>query len=117
MCMSLTEFNMQNYAQSQPLASPQGEIQCQPCVGCDSGIYGSAETNFLCSICHKKHISAAAGYNPLQGLKCHTRGCLQQRLTSKDSYCNECYIKSHNPDGEQFQCNDLNAGKAGNPRV
>ena len=78
------------YAQSQPAAAPQGEVQRQPCVGCDSGAYGSAETNFLCSVCYKKHTSAAAGYNCL---KCRSPGCQQQGLTSKDGYCNECYAK------------------------
>ena len=118
--MSLTEFNKQNhpyYAQSQPAAAPQGETQRQPCVGCDSGVFASAETNFLCSVCYKKQISAAAGYNPSQGLKCHSPGCQQQGLTSKDGYCNECYAKSRNPGSEQFQWNDLDTGRTGNPRV
>ena len=95
--MSLTEFNKQNqpyYAQSQPAATSQGFSQRQPCVGCDSGVYASAETNFLCSVCHKKQISAAAGYNPSQGLKCRSPGCQQQGHTSKDGYCNICYMKS-----------------------
>ena len=116
--MCLTEFNKQNqpyYAQSQPAAAPQGEIQRHQCVGCNSA-YGSAETNFLCSICYKKHTSAAAGYNPSQSLKCRSSGCQQQGLTSKDGYCNECYVKSCNPSADQFQWNDLDA-KAGNPRV
>ena len=80
--------NQPYYVQSQPAAAPQGEIQRQPCVGCDSGVYGSAETNLLYSICYKKHISVAAGYNPSQGLKCRSPGCQQQGLTSKD----ECYV-------------------------
>ena len=116
----LVEFNKQNqpyYAESQPAAAPQGEVQRQQCVGCNSGVYASAETNFLCSICYKKQTSAAAGYNPSQGLKCRSPGCQQQGVTSKDGYCNECYTKSCNPSSDQFQWNDFNAGKAGNPRV
>ena len=95
--MCLTEFNKQNqpyYAQSQPAAVRQGEVQRQQCVGCNSGVYASAETNFLCSICYKMHISAAARYNHL---KCRSPSCQQQGLTSKDGYCNECYVKSCNP--------------------
>ena len=89
----LTEFNKQNqlyYPQSQPAAAPQGEIHRQQCVGCDSGVFATAETNFLCSVCYKKLILAAAGYNPSQGMKCRSPGCQQQGLTSKDGYCNKC---------------------------
>ena len=63
---SLTAFTQQNqpyYAQNQPTGTPQGEVQRQPCVGCQTGAYGSAETNFLCSVCYKRQISAAVDYN------------------------------------------------------
>ena len=87
--MCWTEFNKQNQPK-QPAAAPQGEVQRQRCVGCNSGVYASAETNFLCSICYMKQTSAAAGYNRSQGLKCRSPGCQQQGLTSKDGYCNKC---------------------------
>ena len=54
--MSLTMFNEQNHAYytlSQPPATSQGEIPHNPCVGCDTGAFGSAETNFLGSVCYK----------------------------------------------------------------
>ena len=116
--MSLVEFNKQNqpyYAQPQPPATSQRDTQCQQCVGCDSGVYASAETNFLCSVCFKKHTAAAADYNTSTGLKCRLPGCQQQGLTSKDGYCNECYSRNRIPAGEQCQWNNFDAGKAGNP--
>ena len=48
--MSLTMFNQQNYAyytQPQPPATSQGESPRKPCVGCDTGAFGSAETIFF----------------------------------------------------------------------
>ena len=87
--MSLTMFNEQNhayYTQSQPPATSQGKMPRNPCVGCDTEAFGSAETNFLCSVCYKNQTSAVAvaGYNSSQGYKCRSPGCQQHGLSSKD---------------------------------
>ena len=55
--MSLTMFNQQNhayYTQSQSPARSQGESPRKPCVACDTGAFGSAEINFLCSVCYTR---------------------------------------------------------------
>ena len=118
--LSLVEFNKQNqpyYTQPQPAAASQNNTQHLQCFGCDSGVYATAETNFLCSICFKKQTAAAADYNPSKGLKCRSPNCLQQGLTSKDGYCNECYTRNRVPTGEQYQWNNFDAGKTGNPAI
>ena len=119
--MSLTMFNEQNhiyYTQSQPSVTSQGESPRNPCVGCDTGAFGSAETNFLCSVCYKNQTSAVAvaGYNPSQGLKCRSPGCQQQGQPSKDGYCNGCSAKANNPSDER-QWNNLDTGKGGSPHA
>ena len=120
--MSLTMFNKQNrsyYTQSQPPAPSQGEASRKACVGCDTGAFASAETNFLCSVCYKNQTSvaaAAAGYSGSQGLKCRSPGCQQQGLPSREGYCNVCYTKACNPGGEP-QWNNLGTGKSGSQGV
>ena len=93
--MSLTAFKPY-HTKSQPVATTQGEIQRHPCVGCDSGVFASAETNFLCSVCYEKQmIVNAFGFhhaNRAHDLKCRSQGCSKQGLTSKDDYCLECFL-------------------------
>ena len=43
--MSLTAFKSYHIP-----ATPQDRVQRHPCVGCNSGVFASAETNFLCTI-------------------------------------------------------------------
>ena len=115
--MSLTMFREQNqpyYTQSQPPAPSQGERK--PCVGCETGAFGTVETNFLCSVCYKNQTTAAAaaGYSGSQGLKCRSLGCQQQGLSSKEGYCIGCYAKASNPGGGN-QWNNLGTGQ-GSPQ-
>ena len=109
--VAYTEFTKQNqsyYTPNQPGAAPSqsGEVHRQPCIGCDSGVYASAETNFLCSVCYRKHRSAAANYSG--GLKCRSPGCQEQGLTSKDGYCNNHYTRNPQGGNEQFYSNNFN---------
>ena len=109
------EFTRQNqpyYAPNQPgAAPPQNEgVQRQLCVGCDSGVFASAETNFLCSLCYKKHQSAVSNYSGT--LKCRSPGCQEKGLTSKDGYCHKCYTRNPQSGDERFYSNDFDeAGK------
>ena len=82
-----TKQNQSYYTPNQPGAatSQSGNVDRQPCIGCDSGVYASAETNFLCRVCYRKYQSAAANYSG--GLKCRSPGCQELGLTSKDGYC------------------------------
>jgi len=104
-----SEFTRHNQPYYTPGAAPsQGEeIQRRPCVGCDSGLFASAETHFLCSTCYKKQkeLSEATSYSG--GMRCRTQGCQEQGLTSKDGYCHKCY--SRNPPGgnEKFYPNNF----------
>ena len=85
--LSLTAFN--KHSQSSVTPQSQSAALRRPCVGCDIGMYGSAETNFLCSVCYKKQHSSKS-----YGLKCRSPSCTKQGLTSRDGYCVECFTKS-----------------------
>ena len=90
--MSLTAFNKQNLdmqSRSSVTLLSQSTVLRRPCIGCDMGMYGSAETNFLCSVCYKKQHSSKS-----YGLRCRSQGCTKQGLTSRDGYCVECFTKS-----------------------
>ena len=101
--MSLTMFNEQDQPynmQSRSPVTPQSPsaVLRKPCVGCDIGMFGSVETNFLCSVCYKKQTTPKpAGFqrtNISYGIKCRSQGCMKQGLTSRDGYCVECFTKS-----------------------
>ena len=92
--ISLTAFKP-FHTQPQPVATPQGGIQSHPCVGCDSGVFASAETNFLCSVCHKKQVvvnNFGFHHASAHKLKCREQGCSNQALASKDGYCLDCFL-------------------------
>ena len=93
---SLTAFKPYHKRSQPVVVAPQDGIQRHPCVGCDSEVFASAETNFLCSVCYDKHmIVNALGFHHVSKehkLKCHSQGCSKQGLTSKDGYCLDCFL-------------------------
>ena len=94
--MSLTTFKPyhDDHIPPQP-AAPQDGVQHHPCVGCNSGVFASAETNFLCSVCYNKQmIVNSFGFHTSTEpkSKCRSQGCSKQGLTSKDGYCLECFL-------------------------